>query len=454
MPCSYRIDFRASVRLCAFSLVLVLSPFLAAPLAIAQQNATQAAAPQQSGSSPLAAVEVVGSKRYRSEQIAPFAGLHLGSGISRDDLQQGANRLAALGIFMGVQYRFASSGTGVKVTYEVVDAPEIPVTFDNIPWLTDEELTAGLKTALPLFDGNAPESGAFLDDISSAIQKLLDAKSIHARVTHNLTIAGAANQKVQLFSAEGADLIVGAIEFPDALARTDHGLQDRVIDLIGQPYSRSGLEVFELEQVRPIYISHGFLQVKFGQPDVKFTSTPNTPAADTSKVTITIPIEPGHPYNWNGITFKGNYSIPTETFDELVKLQTGDVADGMKIESGIEAARNFYSERGYLDAKIEAVPKFDEDSKRVAYAVTIDEGPQYHMGQLILTGLSLDGEKRIRSAWQIPAGAIFDKNAYETFVDTGIRRAFAGSPFRYDKIGSFVQQNPQDAKVDVLLDFQ
>jgi outer membrane protein assembly factor BamA len=400
-------------------------------------------------------VEVAGSKRYRSEQIAPFTGLHVGAGISRDDLQQGANRLAALGIFMGVQYRFASSGPGVKVTYEVTDAPEIPVAFDNIPWLTDAELTAGLKTELPLFDGHAPESGSFLDDISSAIQKLLDAKNVHARVTHNLTIAGAANQKVQMFSAEGADLIVGAIEFPDALARTDRGLQDRVLDLIGQPYSRSGIEVFELEQVRPIYISHGFLHVTFGQPDVKFPANPSTSAsADTSKVSITIPVEPGHAYNWNGITFKGNYSVPAETLDELVKLQTGDVADGMKIEAGIEAARNIYSERGYLDAKIETAPTFDEANKRVAYSVTIEEGPQYHMGQLILTGLSLDGEKRIRSAWQIPTGAIFDKNAYETFVDTGIRRAFAGSPFRYDKIGRFLQQNPQEAKVDVLLDFQ
>jgi outer membrane protein assembly factor BamA len=429
--------------------------FLAVLLLPALTTATHAAQQAPPQSSPLAAIEVTGSKRYHSDQIAPLTGLHIGASVSRDDLQQGANHLAALGIFIGVQYRFASSGPGVKVTYEVADAPEIPVAFDNIPWLTDTELTAGLKTALPLFDGSAPESGSLLDDISSAIQKLLEVKNIHASVTHNVTVAGAAGQKVQLFSAAGADLIVGAIDFPDALARTDRGLQDRALDLIGQPYSKSGIEIFELEQVRPIYISHGFLQMKFGEPAVTFPADTKAPApADAGKVTITLPIEPGQAYNWNGITFKGNYSVPSETLDELVKLQTGDVADGMKIEAGIESARAMYSERGYLDAKIDAQPKFDEANKRVAYAVAVDEGPQYHMGQLILTGLSVDGEKRIRGAWQIPAGAVFDKNVYETFVDTGIRRAFAGSPFRYDKIGRFLQQNPQDAKVDVLLDFQ
>ena len=137
-----------------------------------------------------------------------------------------------------------------------------------------------------------------------------------------------------------------------------------------------------------------------------------------------------------------------------MNLQTGELADGMKVQAGIEAARTLYSEKGYLDAKIDAEPHFDDANKRVSYAVTIDEGPQYHMGSLILTGLSLDGEKRIRGAWKIPPGEVFDKNIYENFVDLGIKQAFAGSPFRYEKIGRFLQENPKDAKVDVMLDFQ
>jgi outer membrane protein assembly factor BamA len=407
------------------------------------------AAPQ---SSPLSSVEVTGSNRYRSEQIVPATGLQVGSNISRDDLQAAADRLAKLGSFASVQYRFASTGPGVKVTYEVTDAAEIPVAFDNIPWLTDEELTAGLKSTLPLFDGNAPQQGALLDDIASAVQKMLEARNVHARVTHSISYVGAANRKVQMFSAEGADLTIGALEFPDMLAKTDRGLQERVSDLLGQPYSRAAIEVFELEQVRPIYLAHGFLQVKFGSPTAGFAS--NSKASNSNKVTVTIPVEPGHAYTWNGVTWKGDYSVSADALDQLLKLQTGDVADGMKIQAGIEAVQDLYAEGGHLDAKIDAAPKFDDASKRVAYAVTIDEGPQYHMGKLVLTGLSLEGEKRIRNAWKLAPGDVFDKNVYDQFVDTGIKQAFAGSPFRYDKIGRFLQQNPKDGKVDVMLDFQ
>src|SRR3974390_2032079 len=98
---------RVSIRLASLILALLFSPF--SPRASAQQSSAQAA-PQ---SSPLASIEVTGSKRYRSAQIAPLTGLHVGTAVSRDDLQQGANHLAALGIFIGVQYRFASSGPGV-----------------------------------------------------------------------------------------------------------------------------------------------------------------------------------------------------------------------------------------------------------------------------------------------------------------------------------------------------
>jgi outer membrane protein assembly factor BamA len=411
------------------------------------------AKPPQAAGSPLLSVDLAGSARFHTDQIVAAAGLHPGANINRDDLQAAADRLAKLGTFASVQYRYSTVGAGVKVTFEVTDAPEIPIAFDNIiPWFNDEELTAALKNSVPLFDGNVPEHGSMLDDISAAIQKLLDTRNVHARVSHSVSYVGAANQKVQLFSTAGGGLNIGAIEFPDVLAKTDRGLQERTSDLLGQPFSRSSIEVFELEQVRPVYLAHGFLQLKFGQPGVRFPT--DAKDSNTNKVTVTIPVEPGTAYSWNGVTWKGNYSVPSEALDELLKLQTGDVADGMKIQAGIEATRGLYAERGYLDAKIDAAPKYDDASKRVSYAITIDEGPQYHMGNLVLTGLSLDGEKRIRGAWKMAPGSIFDKNVFDQFVDTGIKQAFAGSPFRYEKIGRFLQQNPQEAKVDVMLDFQ
>ena len=119
-----------------------------------------------------------------------------------------------------------------------------------------------------------------------------------------------------------------------------------------------------------------------------------------------------------------------------------------------DAVRDEYARRGYLDVNLAATPQFDDAAKRVSYAVSITEGPLYHMGKLVLTGLSIEGERRIRAAWGIAEGAVFNKDIYEQFAATGIKQAFTGLPFHYEKVGRFLQQDPAKGTVDVLLDFQ
>jgi hypothetical protein len=76
------------------------------------------------------------------------------------------------------------------------------------------------------------------------------------------------------------------------------------------------------------------------------------------------------------------------------------------------------------------------------------------MGQLVLTVLSLEGELRICAAWQIPQGSVFNRGVYDDFVVRGTKEAFNGLPFHYEKIGRFLQTDPQAGTVDVMLDFQ
>jgi outer membrane protein assembly factor BamA len=84
-------------------------------------------APAQTGSpsSPLASVQVEGSSRFKSEQIAPFTGLSAGTVVTREDIQAGADRLAKLGPFSSVQYRYSTAGAAIKLEYQVADAPEV-----------------------------------------------------------------------------------------------------------------------------------------------------------------------------------------------------------------------------------------------------------------------------------------------------------------------------------------
>ena len=397
----------------------------------------------------LASVKVTGSKKYAPELLAAETGLSAGSMITKADLQNGADRLARCGLFSNVQYRFASEDAGVRLEYQVTDAPTLPVWFDNFPWFSDAEISAVLKKDVSLFDGTAPESGSILQELTSALERLLATRGVTASVSNEVGPAPVTNVRVQQFHMDGAAANIAAVEFSDALAKSEHGIQQRLADIIGQPYSRTAVELFEFEQVRPVYLSHGFLHVKFGEPGARVTG-----AGTAAKVTVIAPVEPGPAFAWDGVTWTGNSAVSASILNTSVTLKSGDPVDGMKLEAMWNAARDEYAKAGYLDMTLTPNPQFEESTKRVSYNVAISEGRQYHMGKLVLTGLSIEGERRIRAAWGIAPGAVFNKDIYEEFVDTGIKQAFVGLPFHYEKVGRFLQQDPDKGLVDVMLDFQ
>lgn len=399
----------------------------------------------QSVSGRLASIAVTGSVKFHSDQIAPATGLHPGEPITRDDIQKGADALANLGLFDKVQYRFATGTSGVELQYQVADAPSLPVFFDSFPWFSDSDLIAGIKSSVHLFDGTAPERGTILDDISSALMRDLQAHAITVNVTHEVVTLPWNDEKVVRFRGEGAIPTIQSIDFGDALANSNRSIADRLSDLMGKPFSRSAIQTFEFEQVRPVYIVHACLHVKFGEP---------VPHVEGNHVTVRAPIDSGPEFVWKGVSWDGNQAISSAELTKLVDVGLGGPADGMKVQSTWENVRNAYAHLGYLDLKLDPVPNFDDATKRVSYNVKIAEGPQYRMGKLVLTGLSMEGESRIRSAWKIQPGAVFDDSFYQEFVESGIKQALAGLPVHYDKIGRYLEKDQPNSKIDVMLDFQ
>ena len=77
----------------------------------------------------------------------------------------------------------------------------------------------GVKSSGILFDGGAPVKGSILDAISDALEKLLDAHNVHARVAHEVVAQPFNNQTVQQFRVENTDLTIQKIDFSDPLAQ-------------------------------------------------------------------------------------------------------------------------------------------------------------------------------------------------------------------------------------------
>jgi outer membrane protein assembly factor BamA len=145
------------------------------------------------------------------------------------------------------------------------------------------------------------------------------------------------------------------------------------------------------------------------------------------------------------------------SLDAVVELKPGDIADGMKIAALWQKIESYYGQHGYLDMKLSTDPQFDDAAHQISYRATISEGPQYRMGEMVITGLSVDAERRLRQAWQILPGQVFDDGYYEIHLKIlakPSRDIFGDLPVHYNEFGHLLRPNKDRHTVDVLLDFK
>jgi outer membrane protein insertion porin family len=425
--------------------------FFATTVAVRAQAPAASPAP----TSTIASIKITGVQKFPADQVIAASGLKTGDVVTKGQIQDATNLLAALGIFSSVNFRYTSKGEAINLEFQVQEAPTYPLLFDNFPWFTGEAIGNAIRTQVGLFTGEAPGDGTMIEEIAAVIEGLLASQKIKGEVAHQLLTNPVGDGMVMQFKVEGVPLRVQTVQFADALAANSERLKDRVGDIRGQPYSLFAEEIFENEHIRPLYAAKGFLRAQIGPPQTQLIPDANDPKQ--TAVALSIPINPGPAYSWKGVSWQGNAAVQSSDLDAAVNLKSGEVADGMKLEALWQKIESYYSQHGYLDMKLNTQPQFDESAHEISYRASISEGPQYRMGDMVITGLSVDAEKRLRQAWQIAPGQVFDDGYYELHVkilSKPSREIFGDLPVHYNEFGHLLRPDTSRHTVDVLLDFK
>jgi outer membrane protein assembly factor BamA len=404
---------------------------------------------------PLREIHAEGLKTFTEPQVADFSGLHAGAPAGKDELQAAADKLVQSGLFAKVRYNFQSRIDGLVVSFHVEEAPRIPAYFDNIPWFADSELNEAIRAALPFYDGSLPAAGSVVDQAAEAVSRFLAAHGLQAELQHQVGGNPNGDGSVQQFHLEAAPLRIASLEFSDASLNSSKQVQQELSEVVGKPYSRLTIDMFLNEQVRPIFQQKGYLRAKLGPPEVRLSGNPNKKLPE--QIPVFVPVTPGAVYHWKGVEWSGNSLLSTITLTGAVGLKPGDVADGMAIEGGWDHVRDEYGRRGYLQAKVDPIPTYDDQAHTVSYKVAIEEGKPFRFTSMVLTGLSPTAQKRLRESWPIPEGEIFDKAKYEDFLtklQSHHEAIFRDLPLHYDEVGHWLQTDDAKGTVEVLLDFK
>jgi outer membrane protein assembly factor BamA len=404
--------------------------------------------------SKLIEIKVTGSKRFTPEEVAAAAGIMVGSTVDEEVFRKASRQLGESGAFDDVSYSFTYSSAGTKLTFQVADTEKfVSAHFADFVWFSDTDLAKKLHERLPLFDGQLPTFGRLPDQVSDVLQALLVENGIPGQVQY--LRSNDASGKLQAFDYTVANIVIRIhhLEFPGAGSDELPLLQAAAEKLDGRDYYRALLHDFVERAVLPIYHERGYLKVACAPPQPKVVKPASADPSDKSETTfvdVAIEITPGARYKLMGWDWSGNKNLPADQLQPLMHAKTGESADTVRLEDDLHAVQQLYGSHGYVTATIKANAQFDDSAGTVRYQLAVNEGDLYHMGELEFRGLDNNLTARLRNAWKLRPGDVYDASYLKEFLPQA--RKLLPPTMDWD-VASHVTAMAKDKTVDVDLQY-
>jgi outer membrane protein assembly factor BamA len=404
----------------------------------------------------LIAINVTGSKRYSPDEIAAATGLQIGTTLIEDDLKRASVHLGDTGAFSDIAYHYSYSDEGTKVEFQVTDTHDfVPARFEDFVWFTDADLRQQIKNHVPLFEGELPMSGQMADNVSDVLQAMLVEGGIPGHVDYQRV--GKQDGPVEAIKYQVSDVLIRVrnIEFTGAGEAELPVLKAAAENMPDREYSRSRLNLFVQHQLLPIYHARGYLKAAFGDPQpkaVKLPANENSSATDEvgprnqTFVDVTFAVTPGKQYKLKSLSWSGNRAFPTDELAKLVHAELSQPANTIRLGDDLKSVQKLYGSRGFITAALKGDAEFDDAAGTVAMTIDVKEGSVYHMGDLEFRGLDNSLTAKLREAWKLRPGDVYDA----TYLDEYLPAAQKLLPTRFDwGVSSHVTANLRDKTVDV-----
>ena len=399
----------------------------------------------------LIGVKVTGSKRFAEQDIVAATGLQLATPVNEDDFKRAARRLGDTGVFTDITYSYSYSSAGTKLEFHVVDADKfVPVRFEDFVWFSDAELLHRIKEHAPLFDGELPLSGRLPEEVSDVLQAMLVEKSIPGHVEYERV--GKSDGPVQAILYRVADVLIQIrdVEFVGAGEAELPALTAASKRVFEREYSRTVLRSLIEKQLLPVYYSRGYLKASFGDPQPKVVKQPSASNDEGPRnltiVDVLFPVTPGQQYKLKSLQWSGNEAIPTDTLAKMVRLEPGQAANMVRLGDSLSEIQKLYGSKGFVTASITPQPSFDETAGSVAITLEVKEGPVFHMGDLEFRGLDNGLTAKLRNAWKIRPGEVYNSTYLSEYLPAAQRLL---PPTLDWEVSPHVTANVKDKTVDV-----
>ncbi len=428
------------------------------PLAVSQTPSRAKSPPM--AASKLLEVKVTGSHRFTSEEIAAASGLPVGATVVEEDFRKAARQLGETGAFSDVSFTYSYSSAGTKLALQVADADKfVPAHFLEFVWFSDRELFKKIHDRIPLFTGELPATGRLADQVSDVLQAMLVENNIPGHVDYLRTADKSDRLESFDYSVSNVSIRIRQVDFSGAAPPELPLLTTAAEKLADREYSRGLLTNFIDHAVIPIYRERGYLKAACAAPQPKVIKPEASKAGEAEPrdsrlnrtiVDIELAVTPGLQYKLAGWSWSGEKEISADTLQPLLHAKIGEPANTVQLDDDIKRVQELYGTRGFVTATIKAHAQLDNEASTATYLLEVHEGPVYRMGELAFRGIDNTLEARLRAAWKIRGGDVYDA----TYLQQYLPQARKLLPASVDwEVSSHVTAISRDKTVDVDLQY-
>ncbi len=177
---------------------------------------------------------------------------------------------------------------------------------------------------------------------------------------------------------------------------------------LNQPVNEQQLEEAR-QKIVDIYQGRGFTDVS-----VQFQVEPLDQKRGWARVVFTV--NEGVRGAVRLIRFEGNAHFSDRTLRKQMKtrgrtpiyfLDKSGRLDEVQLEQDLDKIREFYQNHGYIDVEVKEVRRERTEKGPLILTIVINEGPQYHVHKLTISGYQATTEAKIRALLKMKEGSVY-----------------------------------------------
>jgi len=378
----------------------------------------------------VVSVEVEGTRTIATETCVARLQTRPGSPYLEHIVTEDIRRLFALGYFTDVRVETQSVAEGLRVIFRVTEKPALgEVAAEGFRRLGKDKILQllGLKAGA-LYDARLLKEG--LDRVKAEYRRRGFARVEAASSTQ--VDASANTVTVYVVIDEGPRMLIkdtlveGNLAFSDARIRKVMKTKRRQWFIRGV-YAEQVLEE-DLERIRAFYRRAGYQDVQ--------ASSEVAAAPEGEGLYLIVTIAEGLQHRIGTISLAGTVVFPEREIRQVLTIKPGSVYQQEALQETLRAIKQYYGDRGHINADVAPDIQLDPDTKRVDVTFRITENELVYVHRVEVQGNLRTRDVVIRRELRIHPGQPFDGKL--------IRRSIE----RLYNLGYFEEVNVETAPTD------